>query len=327
MLPTATPARVRTSDRAMSRQGSAAASARHRRCAAGAGRRARHAGAADASPDARALAGAAVGPRRCRGARWPDGRSWSRTGARHNRARRDAPRHRVSTRRGTRSHSSARACDLARRSDRRDDRRERRRAPGVRSPARSRGGDRSTRHRRRHWRRVLARQRQRGGPSRQRADHARLPGRPAAEGPDVRCRRQQRASRGVRLASSSTATAPCGSSRRRAAHRARSPCSMPPATKCCTTTRSCCPGSASCCLRVRPPRQVTERIEAVSIDGGPRSVVVERATTPVWSPTGHLLFARDGAVLAVAFDPRTATLRGAAVPVMPSGAVRDARLR
>ena len=64
-----------------------------------------------------------------------------------------------------------------------------------------------------------------------------------------------------------------------------------------------------------------ERIEAVSIDGGPRSVVVERATTPVWSPTGHLLFARDGAVLAAAFDPRTATLRGAAVPVMPSGAV------
>ncbi len=47
-----------------------------------------------------------------------------------------------------------------------------------------------------------------------------------------------------------------------------------------------------------------ERIEAVSIDGGPRSVVVERATTPVWSPTGHLLFARDGAVLAAAFDPQ-----------------------
>jgi hypothetical protein len=65
----------------------------------------------------------------------------------------------------------------------------------------------------------------------------------------------------------------------------------------------------------------TERIEAVSIDGGPRSVVLERATTPVWSSTGHLLFARDGAVLAAAFDPRTGKLRGPAVPVMPSGAV------
>lgn len=64
-----------------------------------------------------------------------------------------------------------------------------------------------------------------------------------------------------------------------------------------------------------------ERIEAVSIDGGQRSVVVERATTPLWSPTGHLLFARDGAVLAVPLDPDRATVRGAAVPVMRPGAV------
>ncbi len=68
-----------------------------------------------------------------------------------------------------------------------------------------------------------------------------------------------------------------------------------------------------------------ERIEAVSIEGGPRSVIVERATTPVWSPTGHLLFARDGAVLAAAFDPHTAAVRGAAVPVMPPGAVEALR--
>ena len=66
----------------------------------------------------------------------------------------------------------------------------------------------------------------------------------------------------------------------------------------------------------------TERIEAVSIDGGHRSVVVERATTPVWSPTGHLLFTRDGAVLAVPFDPDTATVRGTAVPVMRAGAAQ-----
>ena len=65
-----------------------------------------------------------------------------------------------------------------------------------------------------------------------------------------------------------------------------------------------------------------ERIEAVSIDGGLRSVVVERAATPVWSPTGHLLFSRDSAVLAVAFDARSGTPRGAAVPVLPGGAMR-----
>jgi Tol biopolymer transport system component len=64
-----------------------------------------------------------------------------------------------------------------------------------------------------------------------------------------------------------------------------------------------------------------ERIEAVALDGGKRSVIVERATTPVWSPTGHLLFARDGAVLAAAFDPQAAALLGPAVPVMASGLV------
>jgi eukaryotic-like serine/threonine-protein kinase len=63
------------------------------------------------------------------------------------------------------------------------------------------------------------------------------------------------------------------------------------------------------------------RIESVPIDGGPRTVVVERATTPIWSPTGHLLFARDGALLAVAFDAGTGMPRGEAVPILPSGAV------
>ena len=64
-----------------------------------------------------------------------------------------------------------------------------------------------------------------------------------------------------------------------------------------------------------------DRIESVSIDGGPRSVVVERARTPVWSPTGHLLFARDGAILAVAFDQGTGMPRGTATTIMPAGAI------
>ena len=64
-----------------------------------------------------------------------------------------------------------------------------------------------------------------------------------------------------------------------------------------------------------------ERIESVSIDGRQRSVVVEHAITSVWSPSGHLLFGRDGAVWAVAFDQRSATVRGAAVPVIASGTV------
>src|SRR5262249_30005006 len=65
----------------------------------------------------------------------------------------------------------------------------------------------------------------------------------------------------------------------------------------------------------------TERIEAVSLEDGKRSVLVERATTPRWSPTGHLLFARDGAVMAVPADAATGAVRGSAVTMIPSGVV------
>jgi len=64
-----------------------------------------------------------------------------------------------------------------------------------------------------------------------------------------------------------------------------------------------------------------ERIEAVPLDGGRRSVVIEHAMSPVWSPTGHLLFGRNGAVWAAPFDPGSATVRGAAVLVIPAGVV------
>jgi serine/threonine-protein kinase len=68
-----------------------------------------------------------------------------------------------------------------------------------------------------------------------------------------------------------------------------------------------------------------DRIEAVSVEGGRRSVVVERATSAVWSPTGHLLFAREGAVWAVPFDPGSAAVRGSAVMVIPAGVVGTVR--
>lgn len=64
-----------------------------------------------------------------------------------------------------------------------------------------------------------------------------------------------------------------------------------------------------------------ERIEAISIDGKHRTTVLEHAITPVWSPTNHLLFGRDGAVWAVAFDPNHVIPRGDAVPVIPAGVV------
>jgi len=84
----------------------------------------------------------------------------------------------------------------------------------------------------------------------------------------------------------------------------------------------------------------TQRIEAVSIEGqkydaqerdgqknpvAKRWVVIEHAVTPVWSPTGHLLFGRDGAVWAVHFDEASATTNGAAVLVIPAGVVCTVR--
>jgi len=68
-----------------------------------------------------------------------------------------------------------------------------------------------------------------------------------------------------------------------------------------------------------------ERIEAVSVDGKHRSVVIEHAVSPVWSSTGHLLFGRDGAVWAVPFDPESAAVRGAALSVIPTGKVSNTR--
>jgi len=69
----------------------------------------------------------------------------------------------------------------------------------------------------------------------------------------------------------------------------------------------------------------TERIEAVSLDGQKRAVVIEHAVTPVWSPTGHLLFGRDGAVWVVSFDDSSAVARGIAVAVIPAGVVGTVR--
>jgi Tol biopolymer transport system component len=71
--------------------------------------------------------------------------------------------------------------------------------------------------------------------------------------------------------------------------------------------------------------QGTERIEAIPLAGGKRSVVIEGATTPIWSPTGHLLFGREGALWAVPLDPDTAMAHGAAVPVIPPGVIGSVR--
>jgi Tol biopolymer transport system component len=81
------------------------------------------------------------------------------------------------------------------------------------------------------------------------------------------------------------------------------------------------PGTRTVLFTTLTTEAGAERIEAVPLAGGRRSVVIEHAMKPVWSPTGHLLFGRDGAVWAAPFDSGSATVRGAAVPVIRAGVV------
>jgi WD40-like Beta Propeller Repeat len=68
----------------------------------------------------------------------------------------------------------------------------------------------------------------------------------------------------------------------------------------------------------------TERIEAVTVDAPPRrSVVMERASGALWSPTGHLVFGRGGALLAAPFDLNTMTSTGPATVLLPQGSVTN----
>jgi hypothetical protein len=54
------------------------------------------------------------------------------------------------------------------------------------------------------------------------------------------------------------------------------------------------------------------RIEAVDYETGKRTVLVEGAIFPRYVSSGHLLFARDGAIFAAPFDPEKLRLLGPA---------------
>jgi Tol biopolymer transport system component len=79
------------------------------------------------------------------------------------------------------------------------------------------------------------------------------------------------------------------------------------------------PGSRAVLFSSLTAEAGTERVEAVSLDSQRRWVVLEHASRPILSPTGHLLFARDAAVWAVPFDSQNASVSGAAVTVVPPG--------
>jgi hypothetical protein len=68
-----------------------------------------------------------------------------------------------------------------------------------------------------------------------------------------------------------------------------------------------------------------ERVEALRIDSGQRTVVVEHASSPAYARTGHVLFARDGAIFGQPFDPDSLALHGTAVPLVAAGVVGTLR--
>ena len=57
------------------------------------------------------------------------------------------------------------------------------------------------------------------------------------------------------------------------------------------------------------------KIVAQSLETGKRQVVVEEGADPRFLPTGHLLFAKKGTLMAVSFDPDRLELRGTPLPV------------
>ena len=62
-------------------------------------------------------------------------------------------------------------------------------------------------------------------------------------------------------------------------------------------------------------RQDRSAIAVLSLDTGRWHRVIERGSCARYLPTGHVVFARNGALLAVRFDPGTLTAVGQAVPV------------
>ena len=64
-------------------------------------------------------------------------------------------------------------------------------------------------------------------------------------------------------------------------------------------------------------------IEAVSLATGDRRAVIEQATFPLFASTGHLLFCRDDALLAVPFDPERLTVTGSPSPFIENIGVRS----
>ena len=66
-----------------------------------------------------------------------------------------------------------------------------------------------------------------------------------------------------------------------------------------------------------PPSIAATNVEAISLDGLIRKTLVRGATSPLYLPSGHLLYRNRTGVFAVPFDIEALEVRGTAVPILP----------
>src|SRR5207249_2591446 len=57
-------------------------------------------------------------------------------------------------------------------------------------------------------------------------------------------------------------------------------------------------------------------IGVVSLDTGEKKILIEGGSSAKYSPSGHLIYARGGKLLAVAFDPEKLQVTGEPFPVV-----------
>jgi Tol biopolymer transport system component len=69
-------------------------------------------------------------------------------------------------------------------------------------------------------------------------------------------------------------------------------------------------------VSAKPEAPESARIDALSLGTKARTIVAERASGPVLTASGHLLFVRDGALLSAPFDRRSLRIVGDATPVL-----------
>ena len=75
-------------------------------------------------------------------------------------------------------------------------------------------------------------------------------------------------------------------------------------------------GKAVLFVSARPETLDSGRIEALTLADKARKIIVARGSSPVLTRTGHLLFLRDGVLLAAPFDAQSLETTGDAMPVL-----------